>query len=76
MRLDALEVHTPMALALLRLDLMERGEADPIEAAREEAEFTRQVEGEDAWELAVGEGYTGERMRLDYRLLREEVRRG
>lgn len=56
-------LSTPLAGALVRLDLLSRGEADPVAVRREERELQEQMDALDAWEAATpgGSGYTGER---------------
>lgn len=61
--LPSRDLSTPLAGALVRLDLLSRGEADPVEVRREEAELQEQMDALDAWEAATpgGTGYAGPR---------------
>ena len=61
---------TPLSRVILRLELMRRGEGDPVEAAEEEAAAQREVEIADLWmdSLPGGDGheYPGSRSSVRY----------
>lgn len=64
---DPMTLTDPMAVALVRLEGIQKGE-DPVVKARESARFFTESEAEWEWEDALegGSGYRGERGKMKY----------
>lgn len=58
-----MSLSEPMLRLLTRLEVLSRGESDPLEELRASQRIQARLEAEGAWEAALpgGSGYSGER---------------